>query len=114
MGRHSAPPRIRPRLKRTAANAIAVLLVTSVVSIAIYAGIASFASAKADEVPPPTIVSGVSGAPAPGPGPDGGTYSPQAGMEPESPASGSLRTCPVTGCAASTCHAETGDPPPGR
>lgn len=111
MGRHSAPPRLRPQLRRTAANAMAVLLVTVVASAAIFAGIASFASAKADEVPPPTIVSGP-GAPEPGVG--SGRISHEGGEVPGSSAGGGVRTCPVTGCAASSCHAETGDPPPGR
>ncbi len=111
MGRHSAPSRIAPRLKRTASNAATVLFVTSIATAAIYIGIALIANAKYNEIPPPTMTAGIYDAPTP---------SVQHGMPAQQisgadqATQGELRRCPATGCAASTCHAETGEPIPGR
>ena len=58
MGRHSAPSRIGRRLKRTATNVAAVLLVTSIATTVIFAGIALYAEAEDNEIPPPTITAG--------------------------------------------------------
>jgi hypothetical protein len=109
MGRHSAPSRTGWRLKRTAANSLEVLLVTALVTAVVYAGIAMIAVAKNDEIPPPDLASQPISAQSATPEEHVMGSMPVA-ESPQSP-SGSRR-CPATGCAASTCHAETGEPAP--
>jgi hypothetical protein len=87
-----------------------VLTATSLATVLIYAGITTYAAAKSAEVPPPDpayFAQPVYPAPAPQNTYATGTYS-----EPAPQASGTLRRCPATGCTATTCHAETGEPPP--
>jgi hypothetical protein len=103
MGRHSAPSRVKPRLERTAANSLAVLLFTIAVTAVIFAGITTIAVVKNSEIPPPDVAT-IS--------PDGNFgVQPSDGIS-EPSAAETLRRCPATGCTASTCHAETGEPPP--
>jgi hypothetical protein len=109
MGRHSAPSRTKWRVRHTLVNSVQVLLVTAFVTAVIYAGIAMIAVAKNDEIPPPALAAQPSALPPTAP-----DEQVMGGMQDTAqPAStGGLRRCPATGCAASTCHAETGEPPP--
>ena len=59
MGRHSARRKVSTRHHRTATNSMAVLLVTCLTALAVYAGIASLATAKNNEIPPPTITAAI-------------------------------------------------------
>ncbi len=109
MGRHSAQSRSSRHMVRTAKNSVFVLTATSLATVLIYAGVTTFAAAKSAEVPPPD--------PAYFAQPAYYAPAPQAAAadvysEPAPQEDSSLRRCPATGCTASTCHAETGEPPP--
>ncbi len=113
MGRHSAALMTR-RTRRITTNSLTVLLVTTVASIAIYTGVSALASAKNAEVPPPTMVSTFHQAQPQYAQTQQSGYPPAAYAQssPGPSESGTLRRCPATGCTASTCHAETGEPIP--
>jgi len=104
MSRFAARTRRRSRRMRAVTNFAAVSAVTAVATLAVFIGITAYASAKSAEIPPPTIR---------------GWYieqaqaSAQASGEdaPSDTTPDGMRTCPATGCSASTCHAETGEMP---
>jgi len=108
MGRHSARPRSQVHGMRLVTNSSLVLLMTAVSCLIIYIGITTYANAKlAESQDPSNVVVSVPTSAA--------TASPSTGANANASASNgdSLRTCPATGCQATTCHAETGEPPPG-
>lgn len=73
------------RLDRLAGNLLAVIGVSFATALLTYFWVTTYAAAKAQAVPEPDFTQAA-------------TYG--------------LRTCPATGCQASTCHAETGEPIP--
>jgi hypothetical protein len=112
MGRHSRrAPRVR-NMGRAAMNSLFVLTATSFSAVLIYAGITVYATAKMSAQVPPidrnawarthTSPSAVQGSGA-------GEHAAPAYAN---GSNGTMRRCPATGCTASTCHAETGEPTP--
>jgi len=104
---------------KTLRNTIAVLLVTGLTMIAIYAGV-QIAGANSGTSPSTVAaaagqtflcpVSGCSAATC-----HGATNLPApttTAAADGSSDSGQLQTCPRTGCTASSCHGATGSPPP--
>jgi len=119
MGRHSSRPRpdarADARRERLILNSLKVFIVTCVATLVVYVGIATHAVAKNNEVPMPTVY-----AEAAQPTAGQRVVTALTGREPIPeptmlPAdSSAMRYCPATGCGATTCHAETGEPIPGR
>lgn len=109
MGRHSARPRIRVHGMRLMTNTSLVLLLTALSCLVMYVGIATYANARLVQSLEPTSVAASSPASAETPIP---TTHANAGSSASDDVV--MRTCPATGCQAATCHAETGEPTPGR
>lgn len=118
MGRHSAAPRdTRARTQRLVRNFLSVTIATLATMLMVYIGITVLAAYEDTRIPLPTMAMDESGAyvPIPAPHADTGPIpEPTVADAVDPSASAPLRQCPVTGCSAPTCHAETGEPIPGR
>jgi hypothetical protein len=141
MGRHSRRRPKPTRLGRTVNNGLAVLLVTAATAALLFAGISTFAVAMSAGSTVSTSASAAKSAATTTAKATGGkrakkkaaststAASTTAKSTPAAKSSSSakksstssspkkaakLRTCPVSGCQATSCHGETGDPPPGR
>jgi len=80
-------------------NTVLVVATTLFFSLVVFGSIAFIAETQADNVPAP-VMTGVEYGSDP------------YGMAPGSASGATMRVCPATGCAAATCHAETGEPIP--
>lgn len=115
MGRHSATPRDRgPQFRRLSRNFVSVLLATMLTMLVVVTGIASYAAIKDREIPLPTMATDQSGNYVAIPGSSAHTDAITSPTEMGGDPVGGQRQCPVTGCSAPTCHAETGEPIPSR
>jgi len=118
MGRHSAAPRdTRARTQRLVRNSLSVTIATLATMLVVYLGITGFAAYKDTQIPMPTMAMDESGAyiPIPEPHADSGPIPEPTVIDGVDTGGGApMRVCPATGCAYPTCHAETGEPIPGR
>lgn len=118
MGRHSARRRdTSARDRRLLNNTLAVTIATLSAMLVIFLSITAFAAIENDKVPLPTMAMDESGSLVPIPQPhanSGPIPKPTIADGAVAGTGAPLRRCPATGCTASTCHAETGEPIPGR
>jgi hypothetical protein len=118
MGRHSARPRNNAaRTRRLVKNSLAVAIATLATMLVVFVGLTAFAAAENSKVPMPTMAVDESGAyvPIPQEHADSGPIPEPTIIDGVDTSGGApMRVCPATGCSAPTCHAETGEPIPGR
>lgn len=118
MGRHSAKPRdTSARTRRLVRNFLSVTIATLATMLVVYLGITVFAAYQDLQIPLPTMAMDESGVyvPIPEPHSDSGPIPEPTIIDGVDTGGGTpMRVCPATGCSAPTCHAETGEPIPGR
>lgn len=122
MGRHSMRRQVR-HWKRMTHNVLAVSVVTILTTVAVFVALTTKATIEQLRIPDPTVSAGVALPVMPDTSANTQQNTQQntqtvpetnSDTEADTDSSATMRRCPATGCAAPTCHGETGDPPPGQ